>query len=81
LKFLLRHGVKGLTVDDDEALTAVSAAYYMLKTVIEPGGAPSLAAVLSKKSIFAGKTVAIVASGGNADPAVYIRALTETRSG
>lgn len=77
LEVLLRHGVKGLTVDDDEALAAVSAAFYTLKTVIEPGGAASLAAVLSKKTIFAGKTVAIVASGGNVDPAVYIRALTE----
>jgi threonine dehydratase len=77
LEVLLRHGVKGLTVDDDEALGAVSAAFYTLKTVIEPGGAASLAAVLSKKTIFAGKTVAIVASGGNVDPAVYIRALTE----
>jgi threonine dehydratase len=77
LEVLLRHGVKGLTVDDDEALAAVSAAFYTLKTVIEPGGAASLAAVLSKKSLFSGKTVAIVASGGNVDPAVYIRALTE----
>lgn len=77
LAVLLRHGVKGLTVDDNEALAGVSTAYYTLKTVVEPGGAASLAAVLSKKSIFAGKTVAIVASGGNVDPAVYIRALTE----
>ena len=77
LEVLLRHGVKGLTVDDDEALAAVSAAFYTLKTVIEPGGAASLAAVLSKRSLFSGKTVAIVASGGNVDPAVYIRALTE----
>lgn len=77
LEVLLRHGVKGLTVDDDEALAAVSAAFYTLKTVIEPGGAASLAAVLSKKSLFSGKTVAMVASGGNVDPAVYIRALTE----
>jgi threonine dehydratase len=77
LSVLRRHGVEGLTVDDDEALAAVSTAYHTLKTVIEPGGAASLAAVLSKKSIFAGKTVAVVASGGNVDPAVYIRALTE----
>jgi threonine dehydratase len=77
LEVLIRHGVKGPTVDDDEALAAVAAAYYTLKTVIEPGGAASLAAVLSKKSIFAGKTVAIVSSGGNVDPAIYTRALTE----
>jgi threonine dehydratase len=36
LEVLLRHGVKGLTVDDDEALAAVATAYYTLKTVIEP---------------------------------------------
>lgn len=77
LEVLLRHGVKALTVDDGEALAAVATSFYTLKTVIEPGGAASLAAILSKKADFAGKTVAIVASGGNVDPAVYTRALTE----
>lgn len=77
LEVLLRHGVKALTVDDGEALAAVATSFYTLKTVIEPGGAASLAAVLSKKANFAGKTVAIVASGGNVDPAVYTRALVE----
>ena len=77
LEVLLRHGVVPLTVDDDEALAAVSASYYTLKTVIEPGGAASLAAVLSRKAAFAGKTVALVASGGNVDPAVYTRALND----
>lgn len=57
LEVLLRHGVKALTVDDGEALAAVATSFYTLKTVIEPGGAASLAAVLSKKANFAGKTV------------------------
>lgn len=77
LEVLLRHEVKALTVTDDQAMKAVAAAFFSLKTVIEPGGAASLAAVLSHNTLFEGKTVAIVASGGNVDPAVFSRALKD----
>lgn len=77
LEVLLKLGVGGLTVTDDQALHAVASAYYFLKTVVEPGGAASLAAVLSKVADFSGKTVAVVASGGNVDPAVYAKALEQ----
>jgi threonine dehydratase len=43
--------------------------------VVEPGGVAALAAVLSGKLDAAGKTVAIVASGGNVDREVFIKAL------
>ena len=72
---LLRHRITGLTVTDEEALSAVAAAFQSLKLVIEPGGAASLAAVLAQKAEFQGKTVALVASGGNVDPQVYVSAL------
>ena len=42
-------------------------AFRNLKMVVEPGGAVSLAAVLSGKLDTAGKTTAIVISGGNVD--------------
>lgn len=75
LAVLLRHGAQGLAVTDAEALAAMEAAFRCLKLVVEPGGAASLAAVLARKADFAGQSVALIASGGNVDHAVYARAL------
>jgi threonine dehydratase len=55
----------GLTVSDDELRRAVTFAAEKLKLLVEPGGAAALAALLAGKT--AGKTVALVLSGGNAD--------------
>ena len=49
-------------------------AFRTLKLVLEPGGAAALAAALSGKLDLAGKTVAVVLSGGNVDPALFARA-------
>lgn len=57
----------GLTVSDREVRDAMRFAFQNLKLVVEPGGAVSLAAVLSGKIETAGKTTAIVISGGNVD--------------
>ena len=57
----------GLTVSDREVREAMRFAFQNLKMVVEPGGAVSLAAVLSGKIETAGKTTAIVISGGNVD--------------
>jgi threonine dehydratase len=72
---LRRHGVKGLSVSDDEALAAMASAFRTLKLVVEPGGAAALAPVLAKKVDVRGKTIVVVCSGGNVDPAVFQRAL------
>ena len=56
-----------LTVTDDEVRNAIRYAFKHLKLVIEPGGAVALAAILSGKLDTAGKTTAIVLSGGNID--------------
>jgi threonine dehydratase len=64
-----------LVVTDDEVRQAMKAAYQHLKLVVEPGGAVPLAALLSGKLEVAGKTVAIVLSGGNVDTPVFIQAL------
>ncbi len=65
----------GLTISDDDALDAMAAAFETLKLVLEPGGAAALAAALSGKIETAGRTLAVVASGGNVDPAVFAKAL------
>lgn len=56
-----------LTVSDDEVRSAIRFAFKNLKLVVEPGGAVALAAILSGKLETAGKTTAIVLSGGNID--------------
>ena len=60
-----------LTVTDAEVAEAVRFAFRHLKLVVEPGGAVSLAALLSGKISAAGLTTAIVLSGGNIDPALF----------
>ena len=66
----------GLTVTDDEVRSAMAFAFRDLKLVLEPGGAVVLAAVLSGKLSLAGRTVAVVLSGGNVDPALFAAAIT-----
>ncbi|MGQ0674848.1 MAG: threonine ammonia-lyase [Rhodospirillales bacterium] len=65
----------GFAVSDDEVARAIAAAFLDLKLVAEPGGAVALAAVLTRKLDARGKTVAVVMSGGNVDPAVFCDAL------
>jgi len=62
-----RFFAEGLAVTDEEVCEAMRFAFQNLKLVVEPGGAVSLAAVLSGKIATAGKTTAIVMSGGNVD--------------
>ncbi|WP_421730491.1 threonine ammonia-lyase [Brevundimonas sp.] len=60
-----------LTVTDAEVAEAVRYAFRVLKLVVEPGGAVSLAALLAGKIEAKGLTTAIVLSGGNVDPALF----------
>lgn len=66
---------EGYAVSDAEACAAVRFAFETLKLVIEPGGAVALAAVLTGKLATQGRTIAVVASGGNVDGALYARIL------
>ena len=66
---------RAVAVSDAEALAAVAFAFEELKLVVEPGGAVALAALLSGRLDMRGRTVAIVLSGGNIDPAVLAKAL------
>jgi threonine dehydratase len=64
-----------LGVSDTEAMAAVAFAFRHLKLVLEPSGAAALAAVLAGKVQTAGRTVLVVASGGNVDAEVYAEAI------
>src|SRR3954470_23895677 len=65
----------GLCASDADILRAMKFALTRLKLVMEPGGASSLACALHERDRFRGQTVAVVASGGNADPDMLKRAL------
>ncbi len=64
-----------LTVSDDEVRSAMKVAFDHFKTVIEPGAAVGLAAILSNKISIKGKSIAIVATGGNVDAKTFCAAL------
>lgn len=75
LEVLSQYPITCLSASNQQALHAMAVAFRLLKIVVEPGGAASLAAVLNNPDQFRGKTVAIVCSGGNVDAAVFSRAL------
>ncbi len=64
-----------LTVSDDDVRFAMKLAFDQFKIVIEPGGAVGLAAVLRGKIDIEGKTIAIIATGGNVDAESFCTAL------
>lgn len=75
LPILQKVGASGVSVSDDEALYAMAFAFKYFRLVLEPGGAAALGAVLSGKFETRGRVIGVTASGGNVDPATYMRAL------
>ncbi len=65
-----------VAVSDGNVLAAMAWAFTHLKLVVEPGGAVALAALLAGRFVARGRTVGVVLSGGNVDPAVFARALS-----
>jgi len=70
-----RHLAGGVVVTEAEIFAAMRFAFEHLKIVVEPGGSVALAAVLAGKVAAKGGVIGVVISGGNADPAVFARAL------
>lgn len=69
-----RRNLSGVfTVSDAEVVEAVRTAFATCKLVVEPGGAAALAAVLAGRLPVEGRTVAVILSGGNVDPADFAR--------
>ncbi len=72
------HLAGGLAVADSEVVAAVAYAYRVLKLVVEPGGAVTLAAALAGRLDLRGRRVGLILSGGNVDPAAYARYIAAT---
>ena len=64
-----------VAVSDADVRRAMRFAFRHLKLVLEPSGAAALAAALEGKVELSGKTVAIIASGGNVDEETFMEAL------
>lgn len=66
-----------VAISDAAARRAMKFAFHHLKLVLEPSGAASLAAVLEGKMDLKGKTIAVVASGGNVDAQTFVSAILQ----
>ena len=66
-----------LTVTDDEITAAMRFMLFRMKLLVEPSGAAAAAAVLSKRIPSDCLRVGVVLSGGNVDPDVLSRVLSE----
>ncbi|MEQ8320289.1 MAG: threonine/serine dehydratase [Rhodospirillales bacterium] len=65
----------GLVASDGDACRAMKFAFDYYKSVIEPGAAVGIAAVLNGEIDIRGKTVAVFTTGGNIDPGRYFELL------
>lgn len=79
LPILLACGAQGLTATDAQVEAAMRVAAEHFRIVLEPGGAAALACALIERERFAGKTVVVVASGGNVDRADFASILDRSR--
>ncbi|MEQ1942222.1 threonine/serine dehydratase [Mesorhizobium sp. VNQ89] len=66
-------GALSVTVTDNAVRSAMRIAFEKLKLVLEPSAASSLAALLSRSVDISGKTVLVVATGGNVGLADFMR--------
>lgn len=71
-----RRGVReGCVVSETEVAAAVRFAFEHLKLVVEPGGAVGLAALLAGQASY-GRNTALILSGGNVDPDLFIQLIS-----
>lgn len=75
LPILADHGVTGVAVSDEQVRAAMRVAFEDFRLVLEPGGAAALAASLSGAVEVAGRTIVVVATGGNVDRDLFVSAL------
>lgn len=78
LQVMLENVDHMVRVSDAEVAEAMRALFKDTHNVVEGAGAASLAAALKAAAQLKGKRVALVATGGNVDSAVFARVLAET---
>jgi threonine dehydratase len=64
-------------VPEDKIIEATRLYFGLANLKCEPTGALSLGAILVDKARFADKKICLIVSGGNVDPAVYAKLLSE----
>jgi threonine dehydratase len=77
LDIICRAVARILTVTDDELRRAIRATFSDTHTIAEGAGAAALAGTLQERDRMAGKTVAVIQSGGNIDSALFAEILAE----
>jgi threonine dehydratase len=76
---VVRDGLAGVVeVAEDRIAEATRVLFSLANLKAEPTGALALAAVLQQPALFQGQRVCCVVTGGNVDPAVYARLITES---
>ncbi|HJS31736.1 MAG TPA: threonine dehydratase [Alphaproteobacteria bacterium] len=79
LPMILKGAARVVTVTEDEMKAAMRAYFTDTHNVVEGAGAASLAAALKEAARNAGQRIALVASGGNIDRALYVDILAGGR--
>lgn len=64
-ELIRRYVAAGLTSSETQIIQAMWYYGTYLKQIVEPSGALSLACLIAHRELFAGKTVVVIASGGN----------------
>ncbi|PLW94896.1 MAG: serine dehydratase [Marinilabiliales bacterium] len=64
---ILDHVHEILTVDEESIIKAMRLMWERAKIMAEPSSATALAIVMNNPEVFAGKEIAVIVSGGNAD--------------
>ncbi len=72
LPFILKGAARVVTVSEEEIKAAMRVYFTDTHNVVEGAGAASLAAALKEGARNAGQRIALVASGGNIDRALYV---------
>jgi len=65
-----------LTISEDDAAQAMRVLFTTTHNVPEPAGALALAGLLAERSGAAGKRVAVIQTGGNADTGLLLQVFT-----
>ncbi|MGI9421964.1 MAG: beta-hydroxyaspartate dehydratase BhcB [Hyphomicrobiaceae bacterium] len=65
--FVSRHVTDILTAGEQDIIDAMKITWQRMKIVMEPSSAVPLATILKNKSVFAGKRVGVIITGGNVD--------------